>query len=357
VCTGGNFYTRLTCIDGNSRFLEGDIMITGKLPRRQFLHLAAGAAALPVTSRIARAQAYPSRPITIVVPVAAGGAADVVARIMAERMRVSLGQPVVIENAPGANGTLGFGRVARAPGDGYTLVIGNWAHSIVNGAIYALSYDLLRDLEPVSLLSTAPFLIVAKNTIPATNLVDFIAWLRANPDRASQGTTGVGGAGHIAGVLFQQATGTRYQFVPYRGGGQAMQDLVAGNIDMEFDSPFASLPQVRAGRIKVYAVTAKSRLASAPDIPTVDEAGLPGFYVSAWHALWASKGTPSNIIARINTATIDALADSAVRSRLADNGQEVFPRDQQTPDALGAFQKVETERWWPIIKAANIKGE
>jgi tripartite-type tricarboxylate transporter receptor subunit TctC len=329
---------------------EGDMKLRS---RRRVLYLAA----LLAVSRVARAQAYPTRPITIVVPVAAGSAADVVTRIMAERMRASLGQPIVIENIAGANGTLGFGRVARAPGDGHTLVVGNWAHSIVNGAVYTLPYDLLRDLEPIGLLSDAPFLIVSKNTIPATNLVDFIAWLRANPDRASQGTTGVGGAGHIAGVFFQHATGTRYQFVPYRGAAQGLQDLVAGNIDMAFDGPGTALPQVRAGRIKVYAVTAKSRLGIAPDIPTVDEAGLPGLYMSFWHGLWAPKGTPNNIIARLNAATVEALADATVRRRLAEIGQEAFPREQQTAEALGLFQKAEIDKWWPIIKAAGIRAE
>jgi tripartite-type tricarboxylate transporter receptor subunit TctC len=212
-------------------------------------------------------------------------------------------------------------------------------------------------LEPIGLLSDAPFLIVAKNTIPATNLVDCIAWLRANPDKASQGTTGVGGAGDIAGVLFQHATGTRYQFVPYRGAAQAMQDLVAGNIDMEFDGPGTALPQVRAGRIKAFAVTAKSRLGIASEIPTVDEAGLPGLYVSSWHGLRAPKGAPNNIVARLNAATMEASADPTVRRRLAEIGQEIFPREHQTPEVLGAFQKAEIDKWWPIIKAANIKGE
>lgn len=329
-----------------------------KCPRRKFLHLALGAAALPAASRIAIAQTYPSRPITIVVPFAAGGPNDTIGRIMTEPMRGSLGQPVIIENVPGANGTIGVGRVARAAADGYTLSIGSFNSHVVNGAVYALSYDVLKDFEPVALLSSSGgSLIVAKKAVPATNLKEFIAWLKANPDKASAGIPGVGSSGHVYGALFQNITGTRFQHVPYRGAAPAMQDLVAGQIDMMIDTPVTSLPQVRAGTIKVYAVTAKSRLAAAPDIPTVDEAGLPGFYTSAWYAIWTPKGTPKNVIGKLNAAVVDALADPAVRMQLTDLGQEVVPRDQQTPEALGALHKAEIEKWWPIIKAANIKAE
>jgi tripartite-type tricarboxylate transporter receptor subunit TctC len=227
---------------------------------------------------------------------------------------------------------------------------------VLNGATYALKYDLLNDFEPVALLSTAPFILAANNTVPAKDLKEFIIWLKANPDKASQGTP-VGSLPHVGGVLFQKDTGTRFQFVPYRGGAPALQDLVAGNIDMLITDPTTSLPQVRAGRIKAYAITAKTRLALAPEIPTVDEAGLPGFYLSLWHGLWLPKGTPKDIPVKLNTAVMDALANPAVRGRLADIGQEIFPQDQQTPEALRAFQKSEIEKWWPIVKAANIKGE
>jgi tripartite-type tricarboxylate transporter receptor subunit TctC len=329
-----------------------------KLPhRRQFLHLAAGAAALPVVSRIARAQAYPARPIMMIVPFPPGGGADGIARIVAERMRVALGQPVIIENVGGANGSIGVGRAARSAGDGYTLVIGLWNTHVANGALYTLSYDVMRDFEPISLFASNPHLIVAKKTMPADDLKGLIAWLKANPEKASQGHPGVGSPGHVSGVLFQNISGTRFQFVPYRGGGPAMQDLVAGQIDMMIEPPTASLPQVRAGTIKAYAVTANSRMAAAPDIPTVDEAGLPGLYLSNWYALFAPKGTPKNVIDRLNAAVGDALADPAVRSRLAEQGQELPTREQQTPAALVALQKTEIEKWWPIIKAANIKGE
>jgi tripartite-type tricarboxylate transporter receptor subunit TctC len=305
----------------------------------------------------ASAQNYPSRPITMVVPFSPGGPMETFGRITAERMRAVLGQPVILQNVAGAAGSIGVGRAVRAPADGYTLCIGSWGTHVVNGAIYALPYDLLNDLEPVALLSAEPMLISVNNAMPVHNLNGLVAWLKENPDRASQGTQGVGSVGHIGGILFQNFTGTRYQFVPYRGSAPAMQDLMAGQIDMLFDSPVVTLPQVAAGGIKVLAVAAKNRLAAAPNIPTVDEAGLPGFYVSNWRALWAPKGTPKDLIFKLNIAVMDALADPAVRQRFIDLGQEIFPPDQQTPEALAVFQKAEIEKWWPIIRAANIRVE
>ena len=278
-------------------------------------------------------------------------------RIVAERLRASLGQPVIIENVTGAGGSIGVGRAVRAASDGYTLSLGQWGTHVVVGAIYALPYDVLNDFEPISLIASNPWMVVTKNAMPANDLKGVIAWLKANSDKASAGTAGVGSPGHIFGILFQSATGTRFQFVPYRGTAPAMQDLVAGQIDMMIDNPTNSLPQVRAGSIKAHAVMAKSRLAIAPDIPTADEAGLSGFYLSHWHALWAPKGTPRNVIDRLNAAVVDALADPVVRSRFAELGQEIFPREQQTPEALRAYHKAEIQKWWPIIKAANIKAE
>jgi tripartite-type tricarboxylate transporter receptor subunit TctC len=325
--------------------------------RRQFLHLAGGAAALPAVSRIAWAQTYPTQPITIVVPFAPGGATDVIGRILAERIAASVGKPVIVENTTGAGGNIGVGRVARATPNGYTLGIGQTGSHVLNGAAYALPYDLIKDFEPVGLISITPFMLVARNGIPAKDLKEFITWLKANPDRASQGTVGPGSMPHVGGLLFQKQSGTRYQFIPYRGAAPALQDLVAGNIDMMITDPTTSLSQVRAGRAKAYAVAAKTRLALAPDIPTVDEAGLPGFYASLWHGLWFPKGTPNDITVKLNAVVMAALNDPAVRARLADVGQEVFPRDQQTPEALAAYQKAEIEKWWPIIKEAGIKGE
>jgi tripartite-type tricarboxylate transporter receptor subunit TctC len=321
------------------------------------VRLAAGVAALPVASRTAMAQAYPSRSITMVVPFAAGGPVDTLARILAERMRASLGQTVVIENVTGAGGSIGTGRVARAAPDGYTLVIGIWTTHVVNGAIYALQYDVLNDFEPVALLANNPQVIVAKKSMPANDLKGLIAWLKLNPDKASAGTAGVASPQHVLGVFFQSATGTRFQFVHYRGGGPATQDLVAGQIDLIIGDQVTSLPQIRSGNIKAYAVTNKNRLTAAPDIPTVDEAGLPGFYTTVWNAIWAPKGTPKNVIMKLNAAVVGELADSAIRRRLADLGQQIVPRDQQTPEALAAFHRAEIEKWWPIIKGANIKGE
>src|SRR5215469_2561003 len=284
--------------------------------RRQFLHLTAGAAALPAVSRIARAQAYPSRPITIVVGFAAGGATDTIGRLIAERMKSSLGQPVIVENMAGAAGTIAVGRVARAAPDGYTLGIGTNTPYVMAGAIYAVQYDLLNDFEPVALLSTGPYVLAARKAMPANDLKGIIAWLKANPDKATLGHAGTGGGGHIAGFFFQRETGARFQFVPYRGAAPAIQDLVAGQIDMASSDPIAALPQVRAGTIKAYGITTKTRSLSAPGIPTLDEAGLPGFDISQWIGLWAPKATPKNIIAKLNTAVIDALADPMVRARL-----------------------------------------
>jgi len=305
----------------------------------------------------AGAQIYPSRPITMIVPAAAGGPTDTIGRILAQRMQVTLGQNVIVENVGGASGTLGTGRVVRAAPDGYTIGLGGWNHYVVNGAVYPLQYDLLNDVAPVSLIAAGPQLILSKNALPANNLQELIAWLRANPDNVTFGTGGVGAPGHISGLSFQNIVGVRFQFVPHRGAAPAMQNLVAGHLDMTFDQPTGALSQVRSGLIKAYAVTAKTRLASAPDIPTVDEAGLPGFHVSIWHGLWVPKGTPKDVVTALGVAVADALADLTVRGKLADLGQEIPPREQQTPEALYAHHKAEIEKWWPIIKAANIKGE
>ena len=327
-----------------------------RLARRLFLQMAAGAAALPA-SRMVEAQTYPSRPITMIVPFPAGGATDTFGRLLGERMRDFLGQAIVVENVGGAAGSLGVGRAVRAAPDGYTLIIGTSTTNVLIGALYTLNFDLLKDLEPVALLASEPLLIVTKRNLPVANLKDLIAWLKANPNKASAGIAGVGATGHVTGLAFQQATGTRFQFVPYRGNAPAMQDLIAGQIDLMIEPSSNFLAQVRDGNLKACAITAKTRLAAAPDIPTVDEAGLPGFHASLWYGLWVPKDTPKPIIAKLNAAIVGALASAQVRTRLAELGPEIPPRDQQTPEALAAFQKAEAEKWWPIIKVANIKAE
>lgn len=300
----------------------------------------------------ALAETYPSKPITVVVPFAPGGPTDVLARALSVSMSSTLGQSVVVENVTGAGGVVGVARVARAAPDGYTVGIGNWSTHVLNGAIYTLQYDLLNDLEPVALLPSNPQLIVAKSAIPARTLGELIAWLKTN--KAVVGTAGVGSAGHVSGLLFEKITGTTLTFVPYRGGGPAMQDLIAGHVDLMFDQASTSLPNVRAGVIKAYAVTQKTRLSASPDIPTVDEAGLPGFYISVWHGLWVPKGTPKSVIDRLNAAALKAVADPALQDRFARLGQDMPGRDQ-SPVALAELQKAEIEKWWPILRAANIK--
>jgi tripartite-type tricarboxylate transporter receptor subunit TctC len=312
-------------------------------------------AAIPVGVGNAAAQAFPSRPITIVVTFPAGGPSDTPARMLAERMRVSLGQPVLVENVSGAGGSIGTGRVARAPGDGYTLILGNNATNVINAAIFALPYDVVNDFTPVALVSTNTPMIVARKNFPANTLEELIAWLKANPDKATFGTSGVGSVTHLSGALFQNQTGTRFGFIPYRGTPPSLQDLVAGQIDMTIAQASNTLPLARAGTIKAYAVASPTRLQAAPDIPSADEAGLPGFHVPTWFGILAPRGTPADVIAKLNAAIVDALADPVARARLADLGHVIPPREQQTPAALAAFQKAEIQKWWPIIKAAGIK--
>jgi tripartite-type tricarboxylate transporter receptor subunit TctC len=318
------------------------------------LALLAVAAAL-VSPAAALAQDYPSRPITLVVPFPAGGPADAIGRILADRMRPPLGRPVIVENIGGASGSIGVGRAARAAPDGYTLILGSWPTHVVNGAVYALQYDVVKDFEPVSLLTDQPLLIIGRKTLPARDLAELIGWLKANPDKATQGTAGAGGASHVAGILFQRETSTRFQFVPYRGS--PINDLMAGSIDFMIDLAASSLPQVRAGTVKAFAVTAGSRLTLAPDIPTVTEIGLPRLQMTSWYGVWAPSGTAATVIGKLNDALVDTLADPAVRSRLAALGQEIFPREQQTPEALRAYHRAEIEKWWPILKEANVKAE
>jgi len=300
-------------------------------------------------------QNYPARPITLIVPFAAGGPTDTIARVVTDRMRGPLGQPIIIENVGGAEGGIAVGKAVRSAPDGYTISIGNVATHVLNGAAYSLPYDLIGDLEPIALLTEAPAFIVANKSVSARDLGELIGWLKANPGKVSAGTFATWG--RLFGAYFQQSTGTRIQFVPYRGAAPAMQDLLAGHIDLMFDQAANTLPQLRAGKIKAYAVAAKKRLGMSPDVPTMEESGVSGFYLSVWHGLWAPRNTPKDVLTRLNSAAVDALSTPSVREKLLELGQDVPPPDQQTAEFLARHQKAEADKWWPIIKAANIRGE
>jgi len=305
----------------------------------------------------AGAQTYPTRPITVVVPFATGGPTDALVRILSERMRQSLGQPLVVEYVTGAAGTLGVGRVARAAPDGYTVLIGHLGTNVVVPALYSLPFDVLKDFAPVAQLPSNPFLLVARNTLPANDLKGLVAWIRQNQDKVSAGTPGANSLPHVAGIQFQNLTGTRFPFVPYRGAGPAMLDLIAGRIDLIFDQVQNSLPFIRDGRIKAFAVTAAERVPALPDVPTIDEAGLPGLHISLWYGLWVPAGTPPEIVAKLNAAVTDAQADPATRAHLAELELQVPPPGQQTPQALHALQEAEIKKWWPIVRDAGLKPE
>jgi tripartite-type tricarboxylate transporter receptor subunit TctC len=317
--------------------------------------LAALMAMLTSVGGTALADNFPSHPITIVVPFSAGGPSDAMARILAERMKTTLGEAVLIENVTGAGGSIGVGRVVRSQPDGYTIGFGHLGTNVANGAIYKLGYDLVTDLEPVVLLPSNPMIIVSKNAVPAKSLQELIAWLKARPTPATAGTAGAGSGSHIAGLYFENITGIKLQYVPYRGTAPAMNDLVAGQIDLIVDQTSNSIGQVRAGNIRAYAITADKRLDSAPDVPTTDEAGLPGFHMTLWSGLWVPKDTPKDIVLKLNAAVVDALNDPVARKQLESLGLQMPPKDQLSPEALGAWQKTEIAKWWPMIKAANIK--
>jgi tripartite-type tricarboxylate transporter receptor subunit TctC len=311
------------------------------------------ALALTVFAGIATAQAqtYPSRSITLVVPFPPGGSTDAAARIMAERMRVSLGQPIVIENVGGAGGSIAVGRVARSAPDGYTFDIGQW-DTHVGSIIYKVDYDLEKDFEPIALISNNPQLMVARNNLPADTLAELVTWMKTNPGKIN--FVNQNAAANVSGVLFENLTGQKVQFIPYRGAGPAMTDLVSGTMDLLVVQGAVALPQIRGGKIKALANLSPQRSASMPDIPTADETGVPGLYMSGWFGFFAPKGTPKDIIAKLNGATVEALADPALQKRFMELGLDVAPREQQTPEGLAAFQKTEIEKWWPIIKAAGI---
>ena len=317
--------------------------------------LAATAIATLLGATNALAQTFPSRPITIVVALPAGGAVDALGRILAEPMRAALGQPVILENMGGAGGTLSIARIVRAAPDGYTIGLGTLGQYVISGAVYPLPFDMLKDLSPVALLPSVPYWMAARKTLPPNNLQELATWLKSN--QASATTTGTASLARFCGMAFQEKTGTTFQFVPYRGGAPALQDLVAGNVDLDCDLASNSLGQWRNGNIKVLAVMSKNRWFAAPEVPRTDEAGFPGIHISTWLGLWAPKDTPPDVVARINAAVVGAMADPATQKRIAELGMDLPAPELRTPAAFAAFHKAEVEKWYPIVKAAGVKAE
>ncbi len=303
------------------------------------------------------AQPWPSRSISIVVPFTAGGPTDTLARLLGEPMRRFLGQTVVVDNVTGAGGSIGVAKVVRSPPDGYTLSIGHWGTHVVNGAYYKLNYDLLTDLQPVAMIATNPQMVITKVSVPAKNLKELVPWIKAHQGKIQIGTGGIGSSSHIGGLYFLNRVGVKMDFVPYRGGAPAMQALLAGEIDLYMTQIAGGIEHVRAGKLRAYLVTAKSRQVAAPEIPTADEAGMPGLHTSVWHGIWAPKGTPRDTHMKLNAAIVEALADGTLRKRFADLGQEIPAAAEQTPGALAAHHKAEIDKWWPLMKAAGIKAE
>lgn len=326
-----------------------------KVSRRNLIQLASGAAAAGLRPSLVFAADYPTRPVTAIVPFSAGGATDVLARVLADPMGKALGQTVIVEDLTGAAGAIGVGKVAHSPPDGYTLCIGTLTTNVLIGGLYKLDFDVLNDLVPIAELAYEPLLICVKNSLPVHNLKELIAWLKANPGKASVGVPGIGSTGNLAGISFQKATGTKFQFVPYRGDNPAVQDLMAGQIDMMIEPSSNFTAQVKAGTIRAIAVPARTRMTSLPEVPTTDEAGLPGFYASIWFGMWAPKGTPKDVLTTIHAATLTALKNDNVKDKLKALGQQIAPADLQQSDAFAAFQKSEADKWWPIIKEAGIK--
>jgi len=302
----------------------------------------------------AHADNFPSRPITLIVPFPPGGSTDVAARIMADKMGASLGQPVIVENVGGAGGSIGVGRLARATPDGYTIDIGQW-DTHVGAIIYNINFDLRTDFAPIGLISINPMLLVAKKTLPADDLKSLVAYMKAHPVDAK--FVNQNASAQVGGLLLQKLTGTEVLFVPYRGAGPAMTDLISGQVDLLLVQGAVALPQVRAGTIKALAELSPERSASMPDIPSAGESGVPGLSIAGWFGFYAPKGTPADAVAKLNAAMVQALADSQVKARFAQLGLDVAAREQQTPDGLAAFQNAEMDKWWPIIKAAGIRGE
>jgi tripartite-type tricarboxylate transporter receptor subunit TctC len=329
-----------------------------KLPRRIFLQGTCAAVAAPALSRRASALDYPTRPITVIVPFPAGGPVDALARLLSEPMQASLGQPLVVENVGGAGGSIAAARVARAVPDGYTMILGNWTSFVGTPAVYPVTFDVRKDFAPVALLSSSPLMLIGRKSLPAGNVKELIAWLKANPGKATSGTIGIGSPSQVGAIYFQKLTGTQIQLVPYRGAAPALTDLLAGQIDLRMGAEASQmLPYLKSNAVKAFAIMDKKRWAPAPDIPTIEEAGVPELALSFWQAFWLPKSTPDAVVAKLNAAAVAALADARLRQRLDELGQEIPPREQQTPQALGAFHQAEIDKWWPIIKAAGIKPE